>query len=429
MTDRPPRVLALIALRNWRKGGGFADTIVHRLLGSSTLAAPDRAFTTELVFGVLRNLRLLDYWISLLRDGSVDADSRDTLRLGLYQLLLLNSAEHAAVFETVAAAKPHARGLVNAILRAAQTRRLELLKSAEETPLAIRCSHPAFLIERWQKHFGETETAELCAWNNRPPDTFARTNQIKISPAQFFDNCPGASPLSAYPTVTRVSEFPAHELELGHCYIQDPSTMLACTLLDPQPGESVLDTCAAPGGKTAYIAELMKNRGRVLATDRDSRRLDAVRENLQRLGVGIVETQPHDWAAGGTEPREMFDRILVDAPCSNTGVMRRRVDVRWRLTATDFARMQREQIAIVTHVLPWLKPGGVFVYSTCSLEPEENEDVVRYLQLTIPALRLDQQKSSLPFRDGIDGAFAARFIAVDVRKFEGEERAQGTCSK
>ncbi len=190
--------------------------------------------------------------------------------------------------------------------------------------------------------------------------------------------------------------------------MQDPSTALACELLAPQPGDRVLDACAAPGGKTAYLAELMQDQGAILAVDRDEQRVQRLEENLTRLGISSAKTQVHDWS--GTPPTEHFDRILVDAPCSNTGVMRRRVDVRWRLQPADFTRMPREQLAIVRAVLPLLKPGGTLVYSTCSLEPEENGQLVRQLLEEFPALQLEEERAILPWRDGLDGAFAARLV-------------------
>jgi 16S rRNA (cytosine967-C5)-methyltransferase len=173
----------------------------------------------------------------------------------------------------------------------------------------------------------------------------------------------------------------------------------------------VLDACAAPGGKTGYLAELMKNNGFILACDRDPHRVETLRDNLERLGADIVRTIRHDWTKQRLD-EPAFDRILIDAPCSNTGVMRRRIDVRWRLTTDDFSRLADEQMRIIRAVVPQLKPGGVLVYSTCSLEPEENERVVERTLKEFPYLRLEVQKSVLPFRDGFDGAFAARLVRV-----------------
>jgi 16S rRNA (cytosine967-C5)-methyltransferase len=389
--------------------------ILHELLASSALSKPDRAFATDLVYGVLRNLRLLDFWLGQLRPVSVEKDARDVLRLGLYQLLILNVAEHAAVNESVALAPQRARGLINAVLRSAVRRRGELLVMATSGSLALRSSHPDFLVERWTRNFGEQNAAALCAWNNVPPPVYLRVNQLKSDLGRFTSAHSRCEETADYPTFLRCEEIPHEALTTGECYIQDPSTSLACTLLDPQPEERVLDACAAPGGKTGLIAELMRNRGLIVATDRDAGRVARLGENVQRLGVTITTIAACDWAQPQTcsdvVALRPFDRILLDAPCSNTGVMRRRIDLRWRLTPDGFLHMQREQIAVARAVLPLLKPGGVFVYSTCSIEPEENEHVVLQLVRQFPNLQLESRRALLPFRDRIDGAFAARFRA------------------
>jgi 16S rRNA (cytosine967-C5)-methyltransferase len=189
---------------------------------------------------------------------------------------------------------------------------------------------------------------------------------------------------------------------------------MACQLLDPKPGEKTLDACAAPGGKTTYLAQLMQNRGLIIACDRDRKRLQILKDNIGRLGTTIVRAIRHDWARDDP-PEEIlsiapFDRVLLDAPCTNTGVMRRRIDVRWRLRPEDFSRMSNEQLNIARAVIGLLKPDGTLVYSTCSLEPEENEQVVRRLLAEPPALGLEAEKESLPFRDGFDGAYAAKIL-------------------
>ena len=409
----PPsaRALALTALREWRSGHQFSDAILARLLRSSDLAAPDRAFATELFYGVLRNLSLLDFWIGTLLSGHLDRDARDLLRLGLYQLFLLQTPEHAAVFETVELAGARARSLVNAVLRSALRRKEELVANANTQDLSVRSSHPPFLIERWQKTFGPEATAALCEWNNQPAPIYARINRLKISVEEFLSKHPDVERLPKPDNFVRVTSIPNDALAAGYCYIQDASTAAACVLLDPEPGERVLDACAAPGGKTAYLAELMKNQGSILACDRDPGRIRTLQDNLERLGAGLAQCAQHDWASESPPPDgEGFDRILIDAPCSNTGVMRRRVDVRWRLTAKDFLRMQNEQLRILRATIPLLKPGGVLVYSTCSIEPEENKEVVRLVIREFPFLKLVEQVSLLPFRDGVDGAFAAKLV-------------------
>jgi len=403
------RALALVALNQWRGGKKFADTILRELLRSSGLATEDRAFATELFYGVLRNLTLLDFWIGQLRSDRLDHDSRDLLRLGLYQLFLLQTPEHAAIKETVEIAERRNGGLINGVLRNAARRKSELCAAANNEDLSVRRSHPQFLIDRWKKNFGSQNTEILCDWNNRPASVYARINRLKISEDEFLAEHSTAGRVPAQENFVRLTNIPENALASGHCYIQDPSTAAACLLLDPQPGERVLDACAAPGGKTGYIAELMKNEGFILACDRDERRVDILRDNLKTLGVTIALNVRHDWLRQTLADERAFDRILLDAPCSNTGVMRRRIDVRWRLTPDDFPRMAAEQIRIVHAVIPFLKTGGVLVYSTCSLEPEENEKLVEVILREFPFLELVERRTLLPFRDGFDGASAAKF--------------------
>jgi 16S rRNA (cytosine967-C5)-methyltransferase len=409
------RGAAFTALRAWRKESRRADSIISKLLSERRLSASDRAFALELFYGVLRNLTLLDFWTSCLRTSRIDSDLRDILRLGLYQLLLLKVPEHAAVYESVELAPRQSRGFINGMLRTAVRRREMLLVKASSQPLSIRTSHPEFLITRWRKNFGADATAALCGWNNRPPHVYARINRLTIGDEEFARRYPNAQRISNNSNFVEFSTFPNEALERGHCYIQDPSTAIACELLNPQPGEKILDACAAPGGKTGYLAERMQNRGIIVASDAQPGRAGVLAENMIRLGVKAARVVCHDWKRGDI-PKEIaaigvFDRILIDAPCTNTGVMRRRVDVKWRVRPVDFARMQKQQIEIARSVCGLLKPAGVLVYSTCSLEPDENEQVVEQLLIEFPRLRLTEKRDSRPFRDKIDGTFAARLVS------------------
>ncbi len=408
------RRIALNALRTWRKEKRFADSIVSESLERSKLTESDRAFAFELFYGVLRNLTLLDFWIACLRASKIDVDLRDVVRLGLYQLFLLKTAPHAAVHETVELVPQRQRSIVNGMLRAAVRRQSELLARAEAEPLFVQTSHPQFLVERWQQHFGAQHAEELCKWNNLPAPIYGRINQLRIDHEEFLRLYPNSRPLTRKPEFVELDVLPTNAVRQGHSYVQDPSTAIACQILSPRAGEKILDACAAPGGKTGYIAQLMQNRGTIVACDRDPERLEILKENMVRLGVRIVHIFDHDWTRGHV-PEDIasmapFHRILLDAPCSNTGVMRRRVDVRWRLQPADFPRMQRRQLEMLRALIPLLGENGVLVYSTCSLEPEENEQVARRILDGSSPLRPIEVKRSLPFRDGFDGAFAAKFI-------------------
>ena len=414
MAQLSARRTALAALRIWRTETRFADAIISKLFAETKLNPSDRAFALELFYGVLRNLSVLDFWIDCLRAMPVNVDLRDLLRIGLYQLFYLKTPEHAAVYETVELARKPGRALINGMLRAAVRQKDGLCSRAQAQPLFVKASHPQFLLARWKQKFGARATEALCAWNNEPPPIYARVNQLKIDRRRFLRLYPDCTPLPENSNFVKFSSFPTNALNRGQCYVQDPSTVMACRLLDPQSGARILDVCAAPGGKTTYIAELMKNRGQIMACDRDPEGMHLLKRNIARLGVGIVKIFLCDWEHD-TIPAEIvsagpFDRILIDAPCSNTGVMRRRVDVRWRLKPSDFVRMQKRQLEIIHKIFHLLKSEGVLVYSTCSLETEENEEVVRRIVAELPVLRLEEEKYSLPFRDRFDGAFAAKLI-------------------
>jgi 16S rRNA (cytosine967-C5)-methyltransferase len=405
-----PRQLCVRALLEWESGRSFSDDILHRLLDQVRLPSLDRAFLRETFFGILRNLLRLDFLIAQLRDGPIDDETRAILRLGLYQIFHMRTAPHAAVNETVNLTRV-ARGLVNAVLRRALREKPQLDEALAGADPATRTSHPAFLLSRWNARFGEEATERLCEWNNSPADIHVRANRLKVTAGELLRATPGAERSPLHPGAIRVPHVPFSWITNGLCYVQDPSTLVACDLLAPQPGETVLDTCAAPGGKTSYLAELMENRGRLVACDIYESRIDRLRENLARLGVENCEILMRDsMQAGPPLDPASFDRVLVDAPCSNTGVLRRRVDVRWRLTEEDFIRMPAQQLALVRRAVGMLKLGGTLVYSTCSLEPEENEAVVEQALAQNPGLRFLESRRTLPFVDSVDGAYAAKFV-------------------
>jgi 16S rRNA (cytosine967-C5)-methyltransferase len=386
------RRAALVALRAWQDYNDRADVIVASVLGEAKLPRADRAFALELFYGVLRNLTLVDFWIGCLRTEKVEPYLRDILRLGIYQLFFLGTPDHAAVNESVELALPQARGLINGVLRNAIRDRDELCSRGRRQPLSVRSSHPSFLVTRWQHNFGLESAAALCHWNNQPPPIYARINRLKIDGEQFAQRYPEVEASPGHEDFFICLELPSTALKRGHCYIQDPSTVIAGLLLDPQPEEKILDACAAPGGKTGHLAQLMQNRGLIVACDRDDKRVQTAKENIERLGLTIARVCQHNWQQRRL-PKQLqdaglFDRILIDVPCTNTGVMRRRVDVRWRLRPESVARMRQQQMEITRRVAALLKPGGILVYSTCSLEPEENEEAMQEFLREFPKWRL-----------------------------------------
>ena len=369
------------------------------------LSSPDRGLLQAILFGVLRNRRLLDHWIGKLRDGKVDPETRDVLRVGLCQILIMELPDHAAVNETVEAGKASVRGVVNAVLRRATVTRKSLMDEVADLPPTVALSHPDWIFNRWKNAFGKRDAIALMEWNNRPSTNYFRVNPLAPTvddlPGIPLENAPGFYQLEGHP--------PSALLADGTIYIQDPATRHAVELLDPQPGERILDACAAPGGKAFLIAAALGSAENLLCTDSNEKRLPRLQDNLARLHCGKAAIAVHDWTKPA--PAEWigaFDGILLDVPCSNTGVIRRRVDVRWRLQAPDIAKIAITQRKILENALPCLKPGGRLVYSTCSIEHEENLGQVEAFLAGHPDFKLHSTREALPFRDQTDGAFAAR---------------------
>jgi 16S rRNA (cytosine967-C5)-methyltransferase len=398
------------------------EKLLETELAAHPLSPADRGLCQELVYGIVRWQSALD-WLLARKTGdrTQNATLRLLLHLGFYQLFWLQRIpNHAAVHETVELGKrlgfgPQA-GFLNAVLRGYTRERdatIAALQQLKKSDPAIGYSHPEWLVERWQARLGADKTAQLLEWNNTPPANYARINLLKtdfagLTEAWRLENVEFAArewPWTGPETVFELKSHPSLAqsrcFQAGFFYVQDPSTLLAVDELNPQPGETILDLCAAPGGKTAYIAQRMQNRGRIAARDVQPDRLDLVRENCERLGVTCVDFVE-------SKPGELFDRILVDAPCSNTGVMRRRVDLRWRIKPDELERLRATQCQLLDQAAAQLKPGGTMVYSTCSLEPEENETVTKEFLAAHPDFALGAERQLLPFADGVDGAYVAR---------------------
>lgn len=409
MADPSSRRICLQALRRWDASSAYASDILDDLFKRHPLPREDRALAQSLVYGVLRNRRLLDAWMALFRqEGTFDDEARRILQSGLYQAGFMRVPDHAVVNETVSLAPGRLRGLVNAILRRAlrERDRFEILKREVSKPVLY--SLPDFLYAKWEEQFGEEITEALAQWNQEPAPNYVRPNALASAPEEFSPEAVGLQPSREHPGFFRVTGIlPEPFLAAGQAYVQDPSTVVACDLLDPRPGEIVLDACAAPGGKTAILAERMENRGELLACDVGESRLARLRENLRRLHVICARVVERDWLDDQESPFPEVDRILMDLPCSNTGVLRRRVDLRWRLKPETFDEMASLQRRIAEAALAFLRPGGRAVYSTCSIEPEENRGVVERLLAEDPTLALVEIRERFPWRHSCDGAFAA----------------------
>ena len=397
------RQAAVSALRAWAKGHDYAESLVERHAQRRMLSSADRALLQAILFGVLRHRRVLDHWIGKLRHGKLDADTRDILRVGLCQILILNIPDHAAVNETVEAGKTSVRPLINAVLRKAISSRKRLMEELDDMPPAVLHSHPDWLYNRFRKSFGKETAIAIMEWDNQPAETFFRLNPLAAAPEEIpgepLDHAPGYFELTG--------KLPTQLLAEGKLYIQDPATRHSVELLNPQPGEKILDACAAPGGKAFLIAAALGGGAGLTCTDSNEKRLPRLEENLARLHIQADEISVHDWRKPAPERfHGAFDAILLDVPCSNTGVIRRRVDVRWRLQPSDIDDLAVIQTEILNNALPCLKPGGRIVYSTCSIEDAENTDLVKAFAVT-HGLKLGKTVRILPTEHGTDGAFAA----------------------
>ncbi|MBI2527243.1 MAG: 16S rRNA (cytosine(967)-C(5))-methyltransferase RsmB [Candidatus Rokubacteria bacterium] len=373
----------------------FADIALEHALEKARLETREAALCTEIVYGTLRWQRQLDWRLApyLRRPlARLDPWVRMLLRLTAYQLLFLDRIPRwAAVDEAVSLARlksrtPGPAEFVNAVLRSLT--RAPAPPPLPESPAAsagVRWSFPDWLAARWIARYGRQEAeALMAALDERPPLT-VRANTLRCSRDVLAARLRDEELVETRPTalapeglaVERGSPGRWRAFADGWCTVQDEASMLIARLVAPRPGDVVADTCAAPGTKATHLAQLMDNRGVIIAMDPQAARLRLVAKSATRLGLTIVEchTGPVETLAKGWRGR--CDRVLVDAPCSNLGVLRRNPEVKWRRTEDDLRRLQQKQRAILAAAASLAKPGGRLVYATCSLEPEENEDVVR----------------------------------------------------
>ena len=386
---------AIFILTHWLDTGDFPERMIP--------PGENHAFITDLVYTTVRRYRTLAWALDQLVAKMPKGETEAALLVGAAQILFMPSVvEYAAVNETVAAAKLASRqtsGLVNAVLRNLIRQRDPLLGLLGRQPLGIRLSHPDALTTRWAARFGEAEAAALCEWDNQPAETFLAWT-------------PGAEePFTRLPRGTRVESLP--EYGEGRFIVQDPSTAAAVSLMDLKPGQSVLDACAAPGGKTIQIAWRMgaqQPAGRLVALDLYEDRLATLRENLARTrqtaAVTVAQASLTDDTAAIRAEHGLFDRILLDAPCSNTGVLRRRPDARWRWTTKRMKKLCETQAKLLESALALLAPDGRIVYSTCSLEPEENRRQITALRKAHPEVICTGVEERIPTRSQTDGVFA-----------------------
>ena len=425
MSKQKPREIAVRILQRREQGQSYVEELLEQELEPVALSGRPQP-GQELVYGVVRWQLTLDWLIDRKASGRTKADAPHLAPAGAVSALWLDRIpNHAAVHETVELAKQlgfgSQAGFVNALCAPASVNAPPRNSNSRTCkPLSPRWATPIGLAVRpLEQRWGAPKLRELLAWNNTPAKIFARLNALKTDASKLLELWTGEGVRFTPFQAGWIEDAVMFQLDLaasltslpsfqqGLFYVQDPSTLLAVQELSPQPDETVLDTCAAPGGKTAFIAQRMQNRGHIVAQDLSPERRQLLAENCARLGVTCMETaRPSDIMVPALT--RQFDRILVDAPCSNTGVLRRRLDLRWRIRVEELSRLQKTQLELLDQAALQLKPSGTLVYSTCSLEPEENRAVVEQFLALHPNFHLDRERELLPFADGVDGTYAAR---------------------
>ncbi|MCW2983582.1 MAG: rsmB [Conexibacter sp.] len=388
----PARRTALTVLRRVEEQGAYADRALHG--DARDLDARDRALAKRLVFGTVQRRGTLDWIIAQHVDRKLDPQVRAALLIGLYQLLYTDVPAHAAVAESVELAKPSPGAkLVNAVLRKVQREGVKLPSDDNPKGAAIVHSHPEWLTLMWWDWLGAGEARALLAADNEPAELALRINPL----AGVDVDLPGRREDDAL-IVEGPLDVLAHPLyAAGAITPQSRASQRVARTVDPQPGERVLDLCAAPGGKTTHLAALMEDRGEIVAVERHPQRAKALQAQAERLHATSVRVHLAD--AKEITPEALggrFDRVLVDPPCSGLGTLQSHPDLRWRASPQAIESLRREQEAIVAAARGALAPGGRLVYSTCTLSPRE--EIVS-----------GEEIRTLPHRDGTDGFY----IAVD----------------
>lgn len=438
------RGLAVKILNRVERTDAYLEKLLDNELRNSELSGPDKALLYEIVHGVTRWQGRLDWILNGFYKGQFSKaipNLKNGLRVALYQILFLDRIpDHAAVNEAVEFVKKlqgqKPADLTNAILR-----NIIRSKNSIRYPdpnedligyLSAYYSHPSWMVKRYVERFGREETEKLLAANNEKPYLTLRVNAIKTNTQEFktllekvnLKYRPGKF-LEEFIQLMNLTNITAWDyFAKGYFNIQDESAGLAVKLLDVSPGMKVLDMCAAPGGKTAYLGSLMKNTGKIIALDRYEGRLKLVIKNNERLGLTCVTAIESDALEFESEP---FDRVLADVPCSGTGTLSKKPDIKWKKDIFDLRKMAELQLKIISKAATLVKPGGVVVYSTCSIEPEENFEIVKKFLDEHNNFRFESVKGkvedtlvdengciqTLPQKHQMDGAFAAKLVRIE----------------
>lgn len=446
------RHLAWEVLKRVEERGSYASLLLDTRLRRSSLSPAEKRLATELVYGVLRHRGRID-WIlekvSRRSIGTMEAGLRNLLRLGAYQLSFLDRIPpYAAVDEAVKLALSFmgkgCGSFVNAVLREVSRQRDTIPYPDLDTDpvryIATFHSHPSWLVERWLHRLGERETMSLAMANNRIPPVSIQVNPLKGSPEELRSLLRGkVEAIEESPMVPNAFRLlgvpPLWDMEAflqGRFAVMDEAAALVVHVLDPRPGETIIDACAGGGGKAALAAMLTQDNSHILALDLSRRALRRLEENISRLGIRGVRGILLDARDAGKRLSEKADRVLVDVPCTGLGTLRRHPEIKWRLKPDSLKVLSNLQLELLEGVLPCLKPGGILVYSTCSTEPEENEGVISQFIQAHPEIEVEDPSPFLPLsredligpskflqtwphRHAVDGFFVARLRSRETK--------------
>jgi 16S rRNA (cytosine967-C5)-methyltransferase len=413
MMEDKARFVAVSTLYDMEVKKSYSNIKLNEYFIKYDLNSLDRSFATEILYGTIRWKLKIDYLIQKNISTRIDEMSLWVLvclRTAIYQIFIMDKVpEFAAVNEAVKLVKINeekAAAFVNGILR-------NILRNKEEFDnigiknktkrLSIQYSHPEWFIRKFQALFGERFVIDLMNINNTPPELTARVNTLKISRAVLITelekegfsiqegNLDESIILDGYSMIEKSKEFNS-----GYFIFQDESSMLVSKVLDPKPGDIVIDLCSAPGGKTTHLAGLMNNEGKILAFDIHKHKLELIRENAEKLGINIIKTFEGDATVFNESLYEYGDKVLIDAPCSGLGLIRKKPEIRWNITEGNILELKKLQIDILDNASKYLKKGGILVYSTCTISEEENEEIILEFLANNPNFKLEAINNYLP---------------------------------
>lgn len=388
------REIALNILIDINSKGAYSNYSINKYLKEKS-NTKDENLVREIVYGVIENRLYLDYIISKvskIKLKKIQPTVLEILRIGVYQMAFMDRIPHrAAVNESVELAKKYGNkgviGFVNGILRNFSRKKEELVKVNEKNKLdflSIKYSHPKWMVKMWVEEYGLDFTERLLQKNNSNPKLNIRINTLKTNKEtlkQILSNNGFEIYDAKYAKDGLIIENPSRiteleEFKLGHFTIQDESSMLAAQVLNPREGSVMLDLCSAPGGKATHAAQLMNNKGKIISWDIYEHKLNLVNQNAERLGITIIETEKHDALKFRKDMKEKIDYCIVDAPCSGLGIIRRRPEIKWNRKESDLIDLTAIQKSILNNAKYYVKPGGIIVYSTCTITKDENINIV-----------------------------------------------------